>query len=83
MISIDIGAYISSRISPHNAGIIRWKRITIALQIASGYNYDLLLGLLLRDANSTIVRFPGDGCDLRTTAAAAIVAWFHNNMKYV
>lgn len=68
---------------PRIAGIIVWKRIKIALQNDSGQHHDLLLSLLFRDANSTPARSPSDGCDLRTTAAAAIVAWLHNNMEYV
>jgi len=66
---------------PQIRHVILWKRFKTALQKASGYNHYLLLSLLLRDANSTLVLFPGDSFDLHTTAAAATVAWLHN--KYV
>lgn len=66
---------------PQIRDVILWKRIKTTLQKASRYNHYLLLGLLLRGANSTLVLFPGDSFDLYTTTAAATVAWLHN--KYV
>ena len=66
---------------PQIRDVILWKRIKTALQKASGYNRYLHLGLLLRDANPTLVLFSGDSFDFHTTAAAATVAWLHN--KYV
>jgi hypothetical protein len=75
----SVGTYMSSRVIPQIRDVILWKRIKIALQKASGYNHYFLLGLLLGDANATLVLFPGDGFDL--TATVATVAWFHN--KYV
>ncbi|KAJ5647202.1 hypothetical protein N7490_003574 [Penicillium lividum] len=63
---------------PQIRDIILRKRIKLTLQQASGYYDYFLLGLLLRDANSTLVLFPDDGINLHTTAA---VAWLHN--KYV
>ncbi|KAJ5759729.1 hypothetical protein N7520_006885 [Penicillium odoratum] len=63
---------------PQIRDIILRKRIKLTLQQASGYYDYFLLGLRLRDANSTFVLFPGDGFNLHPTAA---VAWLHN--KYV
>jgi hypothetical protein len=61
---------------PQIRDVILWKRIKTALQKASGYNRYLHLGLLLRDANSTLVLFSGDSFDFHTTATAATVACF-------
>lgn len=85
----SVGAYLSSGMVPQIRDVVLWERIKIALQEASGYNNYCFFGLLLRDANSTLVLFPVDGSDPHTTttttaAAAATVAWLHmENVEFI